>query len=252
MRRREKETGGILTNPTSGTKHSTVFQKVMQSMCLFYQRNRVWLPVTETRLILAHTDRNLFESHNEQPGMDRQGLGKQPNDAVKNTGPLGLSLHCHQNIGLHVLCCCLLIDHFQVFQAEVHGRQVVYQRNAVCPRRLGKRRSKTEEGIVMKEVKLNSSRVKGNPSGPKTALCYRHSEFGGRANPFVKRNWVGYLQSLPEVWTLQHKEPAATVREQHITSKQKLNFSWNTRMPQKIFKCIKLFHHICITSEIKH
>ena len=25
MRRREKETGGILTNPTSGTKHSTVF-----------------------------------------------------------------------------------------------------------------------------------------------------------------------------------------------------------------------------------
>lgn len=125
MRRREKETGGILTNPTSGTKHSTVFQKVMQSMCLFYQRNRVWLPVTETRLILAHTDRNLFESHNEQPGMDRQGLGKQPNDAVKNTGPLGLSLHCHQNIGLHVLCCCLLISRWllQLQLSPVHSRQ---------------------------------------------------------------------------------------------------------------------------------
>lgn len=157
------------------------------------------------------------------------------------------------NLLLCIIICRQLgnqMDHFQVFQAEVHGRQVVYQRNAVCPRRLGKRRSKTEEGIVMKEVKLNSSRVKGNPSGPKTALCYRHSEFEGRANPFVKRNWVGYLQSLPEVWILQHKEPAATVREQHIMSKQKVNFSWNTRMPQKFFKCIKVFHHICITSEI--
>lgn len=37
-------------------------------------------------------DRNLFDIHNKKPGMDSQELEKELNDAVKNAGPICLSL----------------------------------------------------------------------------------------------------------------------------------------------------------------
>lgn len=49
-------------------KHNTVFLESYAVQVSVLLGDSVWLPVTENWLILAHTNKNLFDLHNRKPG----------------------------------------------------------------------------------------------------------------------------------------------------------------------------------------
>lgn len=83
-------------------------------------------PSQKTWLTLVQMDRNLFDSHNKKPWMDREELEKQTNDAVKNAGPICLSLlaslkYCLLHILLlpfNLKVAVVALDSSCVFKAE--------------------------------------------------------------------------------------------------------------------------------------